>query len=300
MPAALSSAPPQAVRARPVQWSHAPDAAQFMREVLGSALEQVRANADAVAAGHGDAELIHQLRVGLRRLRSVLRDCAALVPGLHAEWLAPLAQAFARLGALRDDQVLGGVVAPLLRAADAPLVASPSAKARPGRAAEALQVPGFAEALAGLQALVHGGEGFADLPPARTRKLLAARLARLHRQVVRQGRRFDHLPVEEQHRVRKRLKRLRYLADFAREFAPGMWPGKKGRRFAEALVPAQDALGLHNDMAVAAALFRDEAGTDPRAWFAAGYLQARLATSARSSRRALRALARVPGFWAGR
>jgi hypothetical protein len=51
---------------------------------------------------------------------------------------------------------------------------------------------------------------------------------------------------------------------------------------------------------VAAEHFHAEAGRDPRAWFAAGYLQACLATSARSSRRALRALARVPGFWAGR
>ena len=296
MPAALSSAPPQAVRARSVQWPHAPDAAQFMREVLGSALEQVRANADAVAAGHGDAELIHQLRVGLRRLRSVLRDCAELVPGLHEAWLAPLAQAFARLGALRDDQILDGVVAPLLRAADAPLVASPPAPTPPGRAAEALQVPGFAEALAGLQALVHGGEGFADLPPARTRKLLAARLSRLHRQVVRQGRRFDHLPVEEQHRVRKRLKRLRYLA----EFTGPLWAGKAQRRYLRALEPAQDALGLHNDIAVAAGQFRAAAQRDGRAWFAAGYLQAHLAVTARGGRKALDRVGRAAVFWGAR
>ncbi|MET1537626.1 CHAD domain-containing protein, partial [Burkholderia sola] len=104
--------------------------------------------------------------------------------------------------------------------------------------------------------------------------------------------------MPQQHRVRKRLKRLRYLADFAREFAPDLWPAGKGRRFAQALAPAQDALGLHNAMAVAAGHFHAEAARDPRAWFAAGYLQASLATSARSSRRALRALARVPGFWA--
>src|SRR5439155_20507602 len=40
------------------------------------------------------------------------------------------------------------------------------------------------------------------------------RLSKLHRQVVRDGRRFEALPLEQQHRVRKRLKRLRYVAEF--------------------------------------------------------------------------------------
>lgn len=284
----------QPVHARAVHWKHPPDAADFMREVLGSALEQVRANADAVAAGDGAPERIHQLRVGLRRLRTVLRDCAELVPGLHADWLEPLAQAFGRLGTLRDDQVLAPVVAPLLHAAGAPLVACKSAKARPGQAADALQVPGFAEALAGLEALVRSGEGFADLPPARTRQRLAARMARLHRQVVRKGRHFDHLPVDEQHRVRKRLKRLRYLA----EFTGPLWTGKKAqRRYLKALEPAQDALGLHNDVAVAADQFRAAAQRDGRAWFAAGYLQAHLAVTARGGRKALARVGRAEVFW---
>ncbi len=289
-PAPNSRPAPQPVHARAVHWPHPPDAAQFMREVLGSALEQVRANADAVAAGMGGPEHIHQLRVGLRRLRTVLRDCAALVPGLRGEWLAPLAQAFARLGALRDGQALGPVVAPLLRAAGAPLVDCHGATARRGRAAEALQVPGFGQALAGLEALVRGGEGFADLPPARTRQLLAARMARLHRQVMRH---FDHLPVDEQHRVRKRLKRLRYLA----EFTGPLWAGKAQRRYLRALEPAQDALGLHNDIAVAAGQFRAAARHDGRAWFGAGYLQAHLAVTARAARKALARVDRGPVLW---
>lgn len=284
---------PQPTRARPVHWERPPDAGEFMREALGSALEQVQANAAAVAAGHDDAGLVHQLRVGLRRLRSLLRDCAALAPGLQAEWQAPLAEAFSRLGALRDEQALAPVVEPLLRAADAPVLDGGAPAVPQGRAAEALQVPGFAEALAGLEALVRAPQGFADLSPARTRRWLAGRLGRLHRQVARKGRRFDHLPVEEQHRVRKRLKRLRYLAEFTRP----LWPGKKERRYLRALEPAQDALGRHNDVAVAAARFRAAAQRDPRAWFAAGYLQAHLAVTARGGRKALAKVREAPPFW---
>ncbi|WP_338499675.1 CHAD domain-containing protein [Delftia tsuruhatensis] len=280
-----------------------PDAAGFVRAALAAALAQVQSHMDAVDAGSGEAERIHQLRVALRRLRTLLRECAGLAPGMRAEWDAPLALAFARLGTLRDAGTLADVVRPLLQDADAPLCEWTVPDAGHADAAAAVREPQFLQTLAEIHALAQAPAGkrqpgLVSLSAAGTRKYLARRLARLHRQVLRDGRHFDGLPLAQQHRVRKRLKRLRYLADFAREFAPGMWPGKKGRRFAEALVPAQDALGLHNDMAVAAALFRDQAGTDPRAWFAAGYLQARLATSARSSRRALRALARVPGFWA--
>ncbi|AOV04585.1 CHAD domain-containing protein [Delftia tsuruhatensis] len=290
------------------QFPDRPDAAGFVRATLAAALAQVQSHmdaVDAVDAGSGEAERIHQLRVALRRLRTLLRECAGLAPGIRAEWDAPLALAFARLGTLRDAGTLADVVRPLLQDADAPLCewTVPDAGQADADAAAAVREPQFLQTLAEIHALAQAPAGkrqpgLVSLSAAGTRKYLARRLARLHRQVLRDGRHFDRLPLAQQHRVRKRLKRLRYLADFAREFAPGMWPGKKGRRFAEALVPAQDALGLHNDMAVAAALFRDEAGTDPRAWFAAGYLQARLATSARSSRRALRALARVPGFWA--
>ncbi|MBB1650612.1 MULTISPECIES: CHAD domain-containing protein [Delftia] len=282
-----------------------PDAAGFVRAALTAALAQAQSHLAVLEGGGSDAETIHQLRVALRRLRTVLRECAGLAPGMRAEWDEPLARAFAQLGTLRDAGTLADVVRPLLQDAHAPLCEWTVPAAGQADAAAAVREPQFLQTLAEIHALAQAPAGkrqpgLASLSAAGTRKYLVRRLQRLHRQVLRDGRHFDRLPLAQQHRVRKRLKRLRYLADFAQEFAPGMWPGKKGRRFAEALVPAQDALGLHNDMAVAAAHFHAEAGTDPRAWFAAGYLQARLATSARSSRRALRALARVPGFWAGR
>ncbi|CAB5689895.1 Uncharacterized conserved protein [Delftia tsuruhatensis] len=281
-----------------------PDAAGFVRAALASALAQVHTHAHAVAAGGGEAEPIHQLRVGLRRLRTVLRECAGLAPAIRGEWDAPLARAFACLGTLRDAATLADVAQPLLQAAGAPLCEWAPPEAPREEAAAAVREPGFVRALAEIQALAlapdgKGRGGFAALSASGTRRYLSRRLRRLHRQVLRDGCRFDGLPLEEQHRVRKRLKRLRYLSEFARECAPGLWPAGKGRRFAQALAPAQDALGLHNDIAVASDLFRDEAARDPRAWFAAGYLQAHLASSARAGRRALRALARVPAFWDG-
>jgi len=60
---------------------------------------------------------------------------------------------------------------------------------------------------------------------------------------------------------------------------------------------AQDALGHHNDVAVAAAAFRNEARTQSTAWFAAGYLQARLAVTARAARKELTKTLDEKCFW---
>lgn len=49
---------------------------------------------------------------------------------------------------------------------------------------------------------------------AKARKHIGKRLNALHRKVVKGGKRFESLVPEEQHKVRKQLKRLRYLAEF--------------------------------------------------------------------------------------
>ena len=64
--------------------------------------------------------------------------------------------------------------------------------------------------------------------------------------MLRDGNASRSLEPAEQHRVRKRLKRLRYLGEFV---APLF--GARGRALSSTqLEPAQDALGRHNDDAV--------------------------------------------------
>jgi triphosphatase len=269
---------------------NAPDGGALVRAVLRSVLEQVLGNAAALAAGSRAEEHVHQLRVGLRRLRTALRELAPLAPPLaDAALQAPLADAFAKLGVLRDDATVAQAVRPQLEAAHAPLLAWPAADvdADPGAIVrdDALQ-----RALLALLALAHGDGG--DAPPHdATRQHLRRRLSKLHRAVLDAP--FDTLSIDAQHAVRKRLKRLRYLAEFV---AP-LHAGKAVQRYLKRLGAAQDALGRHNDVAVAAARFRAHAEHDARAWFAAGYLAAALRETARDAQAALVPLADTPRFW---
>ena len=123
--------------------------------------------------------------------------------------------------------------------------------------------------------------------------MLAKRLDDLHRKVERDGRRFERLPLARQHQVRKRLKRLRYLA----ELTASLWSGHAVQTWLKRVSAAQDALGHHNDVAVAADAFRADARAHPAAWFAAGFLQAHLAVTARAARKALVRTLDEKRFW---
>jgi CHAD domain-containing protein len=129
--------------------------------------------------------------------------------------------------------------------------------------------------------------------PHEARRCLVERLSRLHRQVTRGGEAFEQLPEAEQHQVRKRLKRLRYLA----ELVCTMWAHKATQRYLRPLSLAQDALGHHNDVTVAAAKFLADAQQDPLSLFAAGYLKAHEAVTARQAHVSLAHVTRARCFW---
>lgn len=268
------------------------DGPTLLRALLLSALDQVLGNSSAVAEGCAAPETIHQLRVGLRRLRVVLRELASLSPCIAPGWDAALASAFGPLGTLRDQVAVAEAVRPLLQAAHAPRwIWQAGATQNPGTTVRA---PTYQLALLGILGLAHAGpQSFAPLSARAARNKVVKRLNVLHHRVTAEGRGFEQLPLRAQHRVRKRLKRLRYLADFMAT----PWFCAQTEPYLQALRDAQEALGLHNDVGVAAEAFRLDAGLHPESWFAAGYLKAHLGVTARAGRRALSRLAKTPVFW---
>ena len=119
-------------------------------------------------------------------------------------------------------------------------------------------------------------------------------LRALHAKVVRGGAQFGRLADSARHRIRKRLKRLRYLSEFVAAF----YPPAAVERYLVALQPAQDELGKYNDYLVAAAIARSAAECgDADARFALGWLTKRSKKSAKKCRRALARIADAPQFW---
>ncbi len=271
-------------------------AAHTLALIVNSCLSQVLPNASEVAAGSPAPEHVHQLRIGLRRLRTALRELHALQATAAFEWADTDAQAleaaFTALGDARDDQAVAGAITARLQAAGAPWPEWPAAESAPAAPADTVRSAAFQHALIGLLAFTHRALSQTDDSDAPL-AVFSERLQHLHRQVTKAAKRFEALPIAEQHRVRKQLKRLRYLAEFA---AP-LYRRADADKYLRALRPAQDALGQHNDEAVAEAAYRRVASDEPRAWFAVGWLLAQQAESARQCAKALGKVAEAEPFW---
>ena len=271
-----------------------PDGEALWRAALASALAMMLPNASALATGSAEPEHVHQLRIGIRRLRTAVQELGPLVRlGSEPAWLAPLVALFRALGAGRDEAALRAGLAPRLRAAGAPAVDWQVGEQPPPAApGELVRAEAVQRALLALlvesQAPLHG------MPPQECLRHLRRRLDRLHRQAARAGRDFAGLPEAAQHRARKRVKRLRYLIDFV---APMFGQHKSLKRFVRALAAAQEALGGHQDLLTALPLYRSAASREPEAWFACGWLVAQLQSDAASCAVALRAVGRVKRFW---
>jgi CHAD domain-containing protein len=227
-----------------------------------------------------DIEGVHQLRVALRRLRSVLKVFRPITGCKQARALdGALKQMLGLLGPARDwDVFLAGIGADmagllpedkrlksLLRAAEA------KRQAAYGALAEALDGPGWrVSVITGLAFLLQrpwraGAEdarlGLLDGPP---QDFAAVVLDKRWRWLLDAGAEIETLPAEALHELRLDAKRLRYAAEV---FAP-VFPHKAARRFQRRLAALQEELGRSNDAAVAKSLMRTLAQEkdEGRAW----------------------------------
>ncbi|MBI3348935.1 MAG: CHAD domain-containing protein [Burkholderiales bacterium] len=281
-------------KARVPRYAKGASAAEAFAAVLDECLAQVNRNAIALAeSGTAQrAEQVHQCRVGIRRLRSALRAFQGWVAEPPVELVDGLRTLFAALGATRDRDVLGSGVAAELAQAGAPPLTLPADPGAPDPAA--LMRASDTQRL--LLAWVTWRAGLASVaaPPAPASKGSFKRQARLrlrrwHKRLAAGGQAFDELEAAALHALRKQVKRQRYALEF---FAP-LLPRKPAARYLQALAAAQLGLGEINDLVVARAAYQARVSSDPAAWFAVGWLTARIAEVRGRAREELGHLAAV-------
>jgi inorganic triphosphatase YgiF len=242
-----------------------------------------------------DPEGVHELRVGLRRLRTAI--------GLYGDTLgepalAPVAEAAKRLaalaGPLRDLDVLAQRLA-RLEAAGLLDERAQGALARAldsrrtdlrGTFRATLSEPEWTGFVLDLSALLATRRwlSVADLAqPARLARPVATLapqlLDRALRKALAAGRDLRRMTPEERHGLRKRLKTLRYATAF---LAP-VWKDAPIRRYLRALRRLQERFGAANDAATAMAVLTGDGAPgagDPDAQRAAGFLLGTLAAGA--------------------
>jgi len=245
---------------------------EAFRALCGACVQHLEGNRYGALTGD-DPEYLHQMRVALRRLRTVFGIFPGILPqAVSQKMLADLRWLRRALGDARDwDVFLAGTLKPALaqhrrhaglrafRAASEEL--SGRARAAANRALESRRYYALMRALRDLS--------YGDAPPPPVpsgavrplpmRRHALAAVAALVGKARKRGRKLMRLDSEELHRLRKTVRRLRYGLLF---LGPLLTQGR-ARPLAGAVEALQESLGALNDCAVGRGLI-ERAGAEAR------------------------------------
>lgn len=261
---------------------------ESLRAMVRACLVQVMSNASAVAGGLGGVEHVHQTRIGIRKLRTVLREFADYSTAIDPGWGPRLAATFGRLGERRDREVVLAEWSAALAAQGAPSIDVPTVLG--DDPADVLREPEFSLLLLDLLDYAYGTPIDHDL---RTGDVVGHVLHRLHRGVRKHAKRFASTTPADRHAARKHVKRLRYTA----ELTASLYSRGKVQRFLDQIAPAQDALGVMNDITVAAEMYRSFTDRAEGAWFAVGWLRAQEDAAVAKCVKPLKVAAKATPYW---
>ncbi|MCI1004196.1 CYTH and CHAD domain-containing protein [Herbaspirillum sp. C7C8] len=278
--AAVSSAS----HARPLRLARKMTVEQAFLAVLGNCVEQIQANDIADQDSH-DIERLHQMRVGLRRLRSAftLFDEVIALPASLATEFEWVSQA---IGHARDwdvlaTQTLGKLPPQAIGAIDLERVrhaALVEAGKEHAHAVQAVASPRYTALVLQFSRWLLLA-GWRDGRDEDAQEALAQTLSRFARQMLRRderrlNKRGAHLEENDRarHRTRIAAKKMRYDI----EFFQALYGEKSSRPYLKALSRLQEQLGLQNDLVVADALLQQlqqkQARLAPSIAYARGYL----------------------------
>lgn len=246
-------------------------------------------------------EHVHQLRVGIRRLRSCWSLYRELTPLPPATWREDVKAHFSALGTTRDDDVLRESLMPVLNAAGQPPVQF--TRHHDDQSAMHLAASGVFQAWL-IELLAWAVQGHPVQTPSvfvedpthhsvNLKLILKKKLFKWHQRVLGDGLKFDALEIEAKHDLRKRAKRLRY----GLQFSEALLPPAKLKNYRKQLSRIQDILGEMNDLYVAREKFESIRKDQPPAWFAVGWIASRLDVLGKDAKQAFAELKRADRFW---
>jgi CHAD domain-containing protein len=285
---ALADEAVAATGALPAGTSSKLDLALARGQSAGAAAEAVLARTHAIAAANlpgtlddVDSEFLHDLRVAVRRARSLLRELKTVFPARELQRLRDdLKWVQAITGETRDldvqlldfedyeDRDRLAALRDVLRTHRAKALTTMKRGLRSRRATRAFQ------SWADLRALD-------NTPPIED--IAAERIAKVYKQMLKMGAAIDDdTEPEALHELRKKGKELRYLL----EFFGGLFDAEVVKPMIKALKALQDVLGRHQDFEVQADTLRGLTPEvdDREALLAMGVLIDRLSTEQHRAR----------------
>ena len=256
-------------KAKPIQLDPGMASGEAFRAIVHNCLRQIIANEPGVCTG--DAEALHQMRIGLRRLRAAIIAFAKVSADSKQNRIKmELKAATNRLGPARDIDVFAADVFKYLSETGAGekefAEASRDFTLRREKTYAALanfvRSKRFRKTLLDVAEWVETGRWTRASAGAEQpiKKHAADVLAKFRKQIRKKGSDLHELDARARHKLRIRAKKLRYMI----EFFVGVFPGHKNVKRRQAalnsLKTLQDTLGSLNDIAARKALMSNGDG----------------------------------------
>ena len=294
-------------KARPARIWRKDTCRKALSSILDSGIRQVLVNHRAVLESN-DPEAAHQLRIGLRRLRSALHALRPLVDRASLRAFERSARDVSRaVGILRDADVLilevhaavEDIATDKTGFAELREALLRNREAKRDEVRQVLSGPQWAKLqlyLALWPRMLNEIDGL-DKPISKQASKI---LAQAWKKPAKLGRHLDRLGVAQRHEMRKALKKLRYQA----EFMTPLFDQREAKQFIRRLKVLQKVFGYINDVRMTPRLVEiqqeRQAGSDAAraASYAAGHHDAEAAHVWRRAGKAWRKLEHSPRFWA--
>jgi inorganic triphosphatase YgiF len=223
-----------------------------------STIRHFSGNADAVQASHSEG--VHQMRVGLRRLRAALSLFKDVLPGASTERVkSELKWLTNELGPARELDVF---VKEMVRPTAQDMMTRRGARAierdvnarRAAAYARARKAVESARFRALLLDIMEWVDQLPRAPQAAAKtpiiEFAPAILKRRVKKARKQGRQLEKLAPEERHKLRIKIKKIRYGLTFFESLYSGKTSAKKLEDLSAQLKKIQSALGALNDFVV--------------------------------------------------
>jgi len=246
--------------------------------LIQSCMQQVLANQSVLNAEYQNySEYLHQLRVGLCRLKILLKYLAKQETYLHEQWITVFKRVFSMLGQYRDNDYITCILNPTMASLGIPEIKlsdiadfpNPSRITR-GKEFQLLLVESMsiwlsqASSIADLTADKKAKEG-SPIVRKRVIKLLDNKFLFLSNRDSK----FASLQDEEIHSMRKKMKFIHYSLEFFRDYCIK----KSYPKFFKALTGALVFFGSFHDICVAIDRIEKLTQNDPNLLFALGWLK---------------------------
>lgn len=293
---------------------------EAFKTIASSCIRHFTSNAHAVL--EGDPEGVHQMRVGLRRLRAAISLFSDLLQDSQTgsikgelKWLGN------QLSPARDLDVLIKSVT----------VAKPQNGRKQGldefkgqlarehddafsRVKEVVASPRYRNLVLDTVAWLETGtwtvrndEAQRDLRAGPIHAFACKVLTRRTKKILKKAKKLESLDEQSRHKLRIAVKKLRYASDFFASVYPGKKYAKRRSAFKDVLTHLQDCLGKLNDISVHEQLSEDVARTASQknqrgeSAFAAGIItgqeQCEIAPVMKTATKAAARLTRQRRFW---